>query len=79
MNKPILLLALLCAFGFSSMGQQTTGNYDPHAAFNPLFYTQMAMNTGLQMDIPALNTGKTVQIITLRQNWMKQKTASQDL
>jgi hypothetical protein len=40
MNKPILLLALLCAFGFSSMGQQTTGNYDPHAAFNPLFYTQ---------------------------------------
>lgn len=40
MNKPSLLLAFLCAFGFSSMGQQTTGNYDPHVAFNPLFYTQ---------------------------------------
>lgn len=40
MNKPFLLLALLCAFGFSSMAQQPGGNYDPHAAFNPLFYTQ---------------------------------------
>ncbi|WP_234994535.1 M1 family metallopeptidase [Pedobacter caeni] len=40
MNKPFLLLALLCAFGFSSMAQQPAGNYDPHAAFNPLFYTQ---------------------------------------
>lgn len=40
MNKSTLLLVLLCAIGFSSMGQQTTGNYNPHAAFNPLFYTQ---------------------------------------
>ncbi|MCX2450722.1 M1 family metallopeptidase [Pedobacter sp. PLR] len=40
MNKFTLLGVLLCAFGFSSMAQQATGNYDPHAAFNPLFYTQ---------------------------------------
>ncbi|WP_182957335.1 M1 family metallopeptidase [Pedobacter gandavensis] len=39
-NKFTLLGVLLCAFGFSSMAQQATGNYDPHAAFNPLFYTQ---------------------------------------
>lgn len=40
MNKFTFLGVLLCAFGFSSMAQQATGNYDPHAAFNPLFYTQ---------------------------------------
>lgn len=40
MNKFTLFGVLLCAFGFSSMAQQATGNYDPHAAFNPLFYTQ---------------------------------------
>ncbi|WP_316746184.1 M1 family metallopeptidase [Pedobacter gandavensis] len=40
MNKFTLLGVLLCAFGFSSMAQQAGGNYDPHAAFNPLFYTQ---------------------------------------
>lgn len=40
LNKCTLLGVLLCAFGFSSMAQQATGNYDPHAAFNPLFYTQ---------------------------------------
>ncbi|WP_316823370.1 M1 family metallopeptidase [Pedobacter gandavensis] len=40
LNKFTLLGVVLCAFGFSSMAQQATGNYDPHAAFNPLFYTQ---------------------------------------
>ncbi len=40
LNKFTLLGVLLCAFGFSSMAQQAGGNYDPHAAFNPLFYTQ---------------------------------------
>ena len=41
--KPLLGLALLAATCFSSEAQQTTaatGNYDPHTAFAPLFYTQ---------------------------------------
>ncbi|TCD03634.1 M1 family metallopeptidase [Pedobacter psychroterrae] len=42
-NKPALVLLLLCAFSLSGYGQQSgqiVGNYDPHAAFSPLFYTQ---------------------------------------
>lgn len=42
-NRLTLLWVLLCAFGMSSVAQQTnsaTSNYDPHAAFGPLFYTQ---------------------------------------
>ena len=38
-----LLLAVFFAFSFQSFAQQAspaTGNYDPHAAFGPLFYTQ---------------------------------------
>ncbi|MES2829592.1 MAG: M1 family metallopeptidase [Bacteroidota bacterium] len=41
-NKLKLLLGLLFAFGTSGFAQQATlnSNYDPHAAFGPLFYTQ---------------------------------------
>jgi hypothetical protein len=39
-----LLLAVFFAFGISAQAQQAqapvAGNYDPHAAFSPLFYTQ---------------------------------------
>lgn len=40
--KPLLGLALLAATCFSSQAQTTAaaGNYDPHTAFAPLFYTQ---------------------------------------
>ena len=42
--KPLSAIILLCALSFNSWAQQA-GNipeskYDPHAAFNPLFYTQ---------------------------------------
>ena len=42
--KPFLVLILLVVFGINGQtyAQQTaaTSNYDPHAAFSPLFYTQ---------------------------------------
>lgn len=43
MNKSTLFLVLLSALGLTSQAQQPNGNggnYDPHAAFSPLFYTQ---------------------------------------
>ncbi|WP_316835857.1 M1 family metallopeptidase [Pedobacter nutrimenti] len=42
-SKPRWVLILLCALSLSSAAQQnntTDGNYDAHAAFGPLFYTQ---------------------------------------
>lgn len=42
-NKLTLLLVLLCTAGLAGHAQQTgkeAGNYDPHAAFGPLFYTE---------------------------------------
>ncbi|WP_232282984.1 hypothetical protein [Pedobacter sp. BAL39] len=42
-NKLTLLLVLLCAGSMAGHAQQVGrdgGNYDPHAAFSPLFYTQ---------------------------------------
>ncbi|PTS95720.1 peptidase M1 [Pedobacter sp. HMWF019] len=42
-SKPRWVLILLCALSLSSTAQQnnpTDGNYDAHAAFGPLFYTQ---------------------------------------
>lgn len=42
-HKSILLWVLLCACNLVSIAQQNgaqQGNYDPHAAFGPLFYTQ---------------------------------------
>ncbi|TDQ07618.1 M1 family metallopeptidase [Pedobacter metabolipauper] len=42
-NKSTLLFVLLFALAFGSFAQQTnpaSGNYDPHEAFSPLFYTQ---------------------------------------
>lgn len=41
-NKLVMLLALLCAFGGNAAAQElgADSNYDPHAAFGPLFYSQ---------------------------------------
>ena len=42
-NKSALVVLVLCFFGMSMFAQQTgqvPSNYDPHAAFSPLFYTQ---------------------------------------
>jgi len=41
-NKSIMLFTLLCMMLFKAEAQQagSTGNYDPHLAFGPLFYTQ---------------------------------------
>jgi len=42
-SKPHWVLILLCALSLNSAAQQnntTDGNYDAHAAFGPLFYTQ---------------------------------------
>lgn len=41
-NKSSFLGMLLCALSFSAMAQQSgsSGKYDPHTAFNPIFYTQ---------------------------------------
>ncbi|SDJ24847.1 Aminopeptidase N [Pedobacter sp. ok626] len=42
-HKSTLLCALLCIWCFTGFTQQGTlpaSNYDPHAAFSPLFYTQ---------------------------------------
>lgn len=42
-SKPRWVLILLCALSLNSAAQQnntTEGNYDAHAAFGPLFYTQ---------------------------------------
>lgn len=40
--KSFFLFFVLCIPGLSSLGQRVelAGNYDPHVAFNPLFYTQ---------------------------------------
>jgi hypothetical protein len=42
-HKSTLLWALLCVWSLTGLAQQENlpaGNYDPHAAFSPLFYTQ---------------------------------------
>ncbi|WEK19836.1 MAG: M1 family metallopeptidase [Candidatus Pedobacter colombiensis] len=42
-HKSTLLCALLCVWcftGFAQQGNLPASNYDPHAAFGPLFYTQ---------------------------------------
>ena len=42
LNKSVLVALLLCFIGMSGIAQQmgqSGGNYDPHAAFSPLFYT----------------------------------------
>jgi hypothetical protein len=42
-HKSTLLCALLCVWcltGLAQQGNPPTSNYDPHAAFSPLFYTQ---------------------------------------
>jgi hypothetical protein len=66
--------SLLLLIGFLSVGSQLEVYKlvnTIHKRLSVLCFTRaMAMNIALQVDTPAQNTGKTVQIITSLQIWM---------